>query len=803
MVRTWFKIFYRNSKKNWLNVAINVAGLMLGFAGLLLILLHLQDEELYNSQNPNKDNIFRVSHLMSNGDIWSSSTVVEGPTYVKDLPEVTSYYISDSWYDDELVDVKGKKVYTRDIHLGEKNFFEFFPYKLVEGSFEKFGEARNHIAISKKQAEIFFGETSAIGKTLGFYKRSFIVTAVYELEGKNYFEPSIVSQFEKELEGHWGNFNYNLFIKTIKDVDEKLLTEKMNALWIKYQNEPMSKEEGMPIEEWTEKYGTTALLEKLSTIRLHSKAGSAGPEGVGNYQLILILLSLSTLLIIISCVNFINLSTASATQRAKEVGIKKTLGLSKFVLTRQFVLEIVLQGLIAFILSLLLVELILPYFNEFMGKDLNILEGTAVLKVFLVVLIITSLIGNIPALYLANFKSVEVLKGNVSRSKKGIWARNIMLGLQFAISGFFLIGSSIVFKQVSYMMNKDMGFSGDQIVLVRINEPVNRFRKYQVAKKELIKNPNITQISSNYFIPGGGNASSTMCNYKDITVQTNVDAIDYGYFNMSKIKMLKGRGFSQELALDSIKGIVINETLAKAYNIYDDPIGKEIKMGWRSNTNDGKMNVIGMVEDYHVYGLDNKIPPILTMHWNAFDGMKYNFRFVQFKIKPDNIDETIVAIENYWSKNIEQGYPFEYKFLDEYFARTYEKFQKQKTLFSVLTTIVIIVSLLGLFALATLTIQQRLKEVAIRKTLGASVKEIMFQLIKSFVKITLIASVILIPIAYYFMQNWLDNFVYRIDMPILSYIVTPIVLIILVFAVVGLKAYNATKVDLIKYLKFE
>ena len=191
------------------------------------------------------------------------------------------------------------------------------------------------------------------------------------------------------------------------------------------------------------------------------------------------------------------------------------------------------------------------------------------------------------------------------------------------------------------------------------------------------------------------------------------------------------------------------------------------------------------------------------MHWNTFDWMKQNFWWIQIKIKPDNAQETIKFIENYWKENIEQGYPFRAQFLNNRFARTYKKYQNQKTLFLILTSVVIIISLLGLFALATLTIQQRLKEVAIRKTLGASVKEIMFQLIKSFLKITLIASVILIPIAYYLMQNWLNDFVYRVDMPIIPFIITPIILAILVFLVVGFKAFNATKIDLIKYLKFE
>jgi len=211
-----------------------------------------------------------------------------------------------------------------------------------------------------------------------------------------------------------------------------------------------------------------------------------------------------------------------------------------------------------------------------------------------------------------------------------------------------------------------------------------------------------------------------------------------------------------------------------------------------------------MIKDYHINGFEKKIDPMFLMHWNTYNHMRdYNFRSIQFKVKSENFSETIAFIEDYWKKNIEQGYPFNYSFLDKQFQQTFAKYQQQKRMFLILTLAVIFISLLGLFALATLSIQQRLKEVAIRKTLGASVKEIMFQLIKNFIQVVLIASVFLIPIAYYFMRNWLDNFAYRIDIPWLSFILAPIILIVLVIAIVGLKAYKATKIDLVKYLKFE
>ena len=804
MIQTWFKIFFRNSKKNWLNLVINIVGLTVGFAGLLIVLLYLNDEENYNASNTHVNEIYRVIHKMSDGEVWSNSTDVEGPKYLEDIPEVKSYYLSDGWYGDFVVKIDGKEIYTRDMLRGNDSFFDFFPYKIVEGSVDAFKKVTSNAAISEEQAKAFFGKESAIGKTFSFRGRNYVITTVFKIEGKHFYMPKVVTQFKELPIGHWGSFSNNLLVKITKGADVNEVINKTNNVWYDNAIVPQAKKDGMSVEEFEEKYGTEVILEPLKDIRLKTIAREAGPEGKGNYQLILIMLSLSILLILISCVNFINLSIASATQRAKEVGVKKTLGLSKTSLTNQYALEIILQGFLAFVLSLVLVELILPSFNDFMRKDISILNLNLLAQVGLIALIISFLIGIIPALYLSKFKSVEVLKGNVSRSKQGVLARNIMLGLQFLISGFFLTGTIIINEQVNYMMNKDLGFNGEQVLGVVMNKFENRFKKYVLAKNELIKHPNIEAITSNLFTIGGGSSSSTNSNYKDISVQANANAIDYNYLDVMDIKIVKGRGIEENRASDTIKNILINETLAKAFNIYDDPIGKKIDLGFGDDDNDGKnMNVIGVVKDHHSRGLDSKIPPTFFMHWNSFDWMKNNFQIMQFKVKSGNIQETLKHIENYWKNNVEQGYPFNPSFVNKRFARTYKKYQNQQTLFFILTNVVIIISLMGLFALATLTIQQRLKEVAIRKTLGASVKEIMYQLIKSFLKITLIASIILIPIAYYLMQNWLENFVYRIDMPILPFIITPIILIILVFVVVGLKAFNATKVDLIKYLKFE
>jgi putative ABC transport system permease protein len=578
----------------------------------------------------------------------------------------------------------------------------------------------------------------------------------------------------------------------------------MNNVIIDKSIKPQLAENNMTLEEVREKFGIMeVLLEQLSTIRLHHKANHAGPGGKGNYQLLLVLLGLSILLIVISCVNFINLSTASASQRAKEVGVKKTLSLSKKQLIFQYVFEILLQGLLALLLGLVLVEFLLPYFNQFMDKNITILHGEILLKLIGIAMITSIIIGSIPALYLANFKTVEVLKGNFSRSKKGIVARNVMLGLQFLISGFFLIGVLVIYSQMAYMINKDLGFTKEQTLVVEIYNIGDGYKKYELLKSALSNHENIAEISNSMFVPGDGHVSGTNLRYKDEAFNSASNTIDFNYVEFASLNLLKGRAFSEDFTSDTISSIILNETAAKRLGIYNDPIGKKVRIGWQPDEDERQLEVVGMIQDYHFDSFDVKIDPMFLIHWKTFPRSKDWINAIQFKVKSENISQTIADIEEFWKGNIDDKYPFTYEFLDKRFALTYEKYEKQQTMFLILSTIVIIISLLGLFALATLTIQQRLKEVAIRKTLGASVKEIIFQLVKSFLKITVIAVFVLLPISYYLMQGWLDNFVYRIDMPVWPYIITPIVLLLLVFVVVGVKALNATKIELIKYLKFE
>jgi len=800
----WFKIFFRNAKKNWLNIIINITGLTLGLVGLILVLLYINDENSYNKWNPNKENIYRISNKSRDDGIHFVSSPGQFLHFKNDIPDVKDAIVLAPFYNSYNVSYEDKKVFSRKITVSESNFFDFFPFKILEGSIAKFKESRKHIALSKSLAIKIFNTEKATGKLLSIDNEYYTVSCIYKIPGKSNYSPDLVKQYSNPFEVVWNDWNYALYVKLNKKVNIAEVKQKMHQVNIKKNIKPFIATEGITLSQYEERYGFTEfLLEKLATIRLHHKANFIGPEGKGNYQQLLILLGLSVLLILISCVNFINLSTASASQRAKEVGVKKTLGLSKKVLIFQYISEIIIQCIIAFIIALVLVELILPTYNQFIDKNLSLTNYSLILKVAIITFLISVSIGSIPAIFMANFKITEVLKGNFSRSKKGVFVRNAMLFLQFLISGFFLIGVLVIYIQMDFMMKKDLGFSKEQTLVIQMGNIPDKYKKYELTKSILSKHKNIEEISASMFVPGDGYVNGTFIEYKEINLTVASNFVDYNYIDFAQLKILKGRKFSPQFTSDTITSVIINETCAKRLGIYNNPIGKKVDIGRIPEDDDRQMQVIGMIKDYHFDGFDSKIMPMFLIHWSTLPVAKQWIYGIQFKVKPKNFKTTITAIEEFWKENVDNQFSFEYIFLDKKFAQTYEIYQKQQRLFLIVSIVVILISLLGLFALATLTIQQRLKEVAIRKTLGASEKEIVVLLVKSFLKITLIASIILIPIAYYFIQNWLENFVYRIEMPIWPFIITPIILLLLVFSVVGIKAYNATKIDLIKYLKFE
>ncbi|WP_196889278.1 ABC transporter permease [Aureivirga sp. CE67] len=803
MLKIWFKLLLKHHQKRKLNSFVNYLGLTLGFTGLTLMLLYLNEEKSYHQWHPKKETIYRVLHEShAEKEIWSTATFIEGPTYKEEIPEVEDYFLTQNYYENRIVRNEKKSIYSEKILHAQSNFFDFFPYPIMGGNPEKLKESKTHVSVSDDFAKKIFSTTDVVGKNLFYNSENYIITSVYQIPEKSYFQPEMIVPLRNLDIDNWDWFSKTLFCKITENADPKLVSDKMDQTFSKYRSSIGAKEEGLTLEEYEEKLGMSVFIEPLSNLHLKTIADNAGPERKANYQMIMILLGLSILLLIISGLNFINLATVTLTQRSKEIGIKKCLGTSPFVLSKYYFFEVLIFTIIALFSSFILIEIILPYFNQFMNIELHLFDWKTLLQTLFIVLIFTLFISAIPSIYFYRIEMIKALKGQQFKTKKGKFFRHFILGTQFLISGFFIIGILVIQKQVDFMMSKDLGFSGDQILIVDFHEEEDNLKKFDLAKKELIKHSSIHEISTNS-VPPGDDFITFALNYQDQIIDAKINLITPGYLEMYDIPILKGRSFKENIASDTSSNIIINEAFAKRLNFYDNPIGKKVKLGIETDKYDGWSTIVGMVKDYHIHGFDNEIKPMILTSFKNVEWYANLLNSIQFKISSENIPETIAYIEKFWKKNYQKEFPFKYEFADEKFAKSYKEYQQQMTLFEILSSLVILIATLGLFALCSLTIQERYKEIAIRKTLGATTKEMMIPLMQVFFKVVIISSILVFPIAFYMMQLWLDNFIYRIHMPILPYIITPIFLTFLVLIVVGTKAFIATKLKTTHYLKYE
>ncbi|SIT96326.1 putative ABC transport system permease protein [Epilithonimonas bovis DSM 19482] len=803
MLNNWLKIAFINYKKNWLSTIINLFGLTIGLTGFMLILMHWNDEESFEKWNPKKDNIFYFQTYNKKDNVYGAAiSIPYAENALKRISEVQDYVLMMNDGSAYKMTTKIKTAYQQGGLSASDSFFNLFPFKLVAGSYKDVLKNDNNIAISTTTAKNLFGKTAVVGEIIKINTTNFIITAVYELpEGNSQVKPEFVfkpvDQIKNDKE-QWGNFNYAGFFLLKKGADPRSFEKKFLDI-IMMRAKENSKEGGMTPQRYIDTYGPNdTLLTPLDKIKLHAESTWFGKP---DFKSIIILFTLSVLIVILSAINFINLKTAQASQRAKEIGVRKAIGSTKSSLVLQFLMETFLICVAAYLLSLALTELLLPSFNKFYDKEIVMNDWRIYYYSFAMVLAVTLISGLIPATYLANFKAIETLKGNFARSKHGIWLRNGILTLQLIISSFFIIGGLIVNNQVKYMMDKDLGYSGKQVLLINFSENnAKPWLKYERIKNEIKKIEGVADVSYGEAAPGSNRYSNSNMDYMDKSIFAQHGSMDYNYLQFMDVKLKKGRWLNPNLASDTIANVLVNEAFVKKFGWTDDQAFKnEVRPGFDNKP----YHIVGIVKDFNVFNPRIDVDPIIFFHYRETEWKRYNVYNIQLKLKADDIDGTLKRIKTYWQNNVEPGYPFDSYFIDKKFAESFVKYQKQQTLFTILNAMVLMVALLGLFALSSLMIEQKLKEVAIRKTLGASDGTLIVGLTKQFLWITLIAVLISIPIGYYLMNEWLKDFAYRIDMPIWPYVLSLILLLILTFAVVSIKAYQATKVNLVKYLKYE
>lgn len=810
MIKNWFHLFVFNLKQNKLFTALNVLGLSMGMAGLIFAILYWNDEQSYDQWNTEKDKVFVSINQVAHGEYWSTNVVPLGNYLKKDFPEVDTYFYFDNWYNSENVRYGNRKEIFKIIDA-QQPFFACFPFHFIHGTAQSAIKDASCIALSDKAAQKLFGAENPMGKQVIYGGKQLTVNGVYSIPGKSSMAPEAVTHLiENRMDSdkdNWGNFSYGLMIKLKNPTDKDKVIAHIGQLM--YQNRVIkwAKEEGITPEEWLKKNGGDTfktILQPLSEVRLHAIAECMA-EGKGNYQFLLIMVGLSVLILVLSIVNYVNMATASAIKRAKEVGVRKIIGASKGNIIAQFIFETSLITAFSLMLSLVLVELSLPYYNEFLGKELIIYGSQFYLQLLSVFVFTIAVAGVFPAVYVSNFETLKVLKGNFGRSKSGVWLRNSMLVLQFSIATFFIIGSYIVYEQVQYISTRDLGFKGDQVIVIDYrnkydwhdpNYQIKLLNRYQMVKAELSKIKGVEQVASGAFNFGTANGSTSSFAYHNNNIQGRNMGVDFGMLEMMQIQLKQGRFLSDKIASDTINSMLINETTLKMMH-EPNPIGKTID--WNGN----KLKIIGVVKDFNLFSPQEEIPPMVFFHFKTIDWMINNVNKMHVKISSENPEQTIDDIRKFWVKNVDTEYPFVYDFVSKSYARTYENYVKQRNLFSLLNLIVILIALFGLFALATFSIQRRMKEIAIRKTLGADTSVLLKTLSKQYIVFCLTGFALALFPVYYLLNRWLDNFAFRIEISMVPFVVGFVVLLVLTLLVVLSRAYHATRVDVLQYLKYE
>jgi len=793
MLKNYLKIAFRNLWKHKVFSFINIMGLTVGMSACFMIFLYVNFELKYDAFNLKADRIYRlVTDIKTPSETINTGVTswAYGPNIKNDFPEVEAYTrISGGSFLVRKGDIKFQEEATA---FADSSLFRVFDFKLIKGDAKTALKDQLSIVFTEKAAKKYFGDTDPIGQTLLLSGEGLpaIVTGVMEnipensqIKADMFVSMSTLTQrFNKGLDEQWGNFGASTYLLLKPGTTGKALEKKFPAF--------MKNRAGKLMTELNMHY--TLLLEPLRDVHLLSTRGSAEPGSMNNVYVFSVV---AIFILLIACINFVNLTTARSVERAKEVGIRKVVGAPRALLARQFISESILLCLIAFVFAFVLSAALIPLFNNLAGKIIS--EGIFsnwpfIGLLFLSAILIGIVAGSYPALVLSSFEPVVVLKGRFTTSVKGILLRKGLVTVQFGISIALIIATMVVYTQMSFMRNRDLGFTKDQMMVVNSEgDPKKNAFKESLNDLSGVKS---TAVSSS--VPGGGNpgAYSEIENKSGDLQVANLDLyfVDFDYIPQFNLKMVAGRAFSKEFGTDTTQAMVINEAAAKlfGYSSADQAIGRRFKQWGR----EGK--IVGVVKDFHFRALQEKIKP-LTMRIEPRQS-----DLVSIKIDGGNIKEAVAAIETKW-KSAMPDRPFSYYFMDEFFDRQYRSEERFEKLFFNFAILAIFISCLGLLGLASYSTTQRTKEIGVRKVMGASIGSIVGLLSKDFLKLVLIAFLIASPIAYYGMYRWLENFAYKTDIQWWVFVAAAVLSTVIAFATVSYQSIKAALMNPVKSLRSE
>lgn len=802
MFWNYLKIALRNSWKQKLFSFINIVSLAFGVAACLLIYLFIRDERSFDQFHTQKAQLYRLDEVQSfpgtNTQNVALSMPGMAPNLQKDYPEVLNYTRFWSWGKRLFEEGDTRLIIERTVVV-DSTFFELFDYPLIQGSPETVLDEPNSIVISQETAKKFFGEEDPIDKSLVLNEDPFKITGVFENVPENshlQFDVLIsintVTRENPDFNNRFGsNFmvTYLLFDPT---TDIKAFEAKMPAFLSRYM--PPDERNGDDVNDFYKIY-----YQPLTEVHLTSMDIEHDYQNYrkfnGAYLDVFALVGLFILLI--AGVNFMNLITARASHRWKEVGVRKTVGALKSQLFAQFVVEAVLLGFLAFIFAILINVSFTPLLNQMIGRELSMAyffeNPLLLILAFAITLGLGFLAGVYPAFHLASYDAVKVLKGGDVKGKKSIF-RSSLIVLQFGLAIAMIVSTLLVVQQLFFIKNKDIGLNKDHILLVDMNNEANQ--KFETLKAELLQSTNIKGVTAagqrlgNNFHQWGFKLRTD--SIRNLT-PSNVN-VDYDYFDVYEIELKKGRAFSKEYSQDNGFAFIINESFAKDLGI-EDPIGVAAGHSWYPDDSLG--TIIGVAEDFNFNSLHYDINTLaLVVHpdW-GYDEMS-------IKINGAHTEAAIAEVKRKWEELV-PSWPFQYSFLDEHFAELYRSDQQMQSVVTIMAILAIFIACLGLFGLSAITTERKIKEIGVRKILGASTWQIMTSLSKNFAFLVLLAFIVFSPLTYWLMNGWLENFAYRININPLIFLIGGLLALVIALLTISFHILRSASANPVEALRYE
>jgi len=809
MFKNYLKIAWRNLIKNKAFSIINITGLAIGLSCFLLITAYVTDELSYDRFYPNAQNIYRINSDIRFGGAnmhMPLSSDMAGQLMKKDYPQVENYTRIYTNNGNRLIKKNNDYIDENKTANVDSTFFEVFRLPAIEGDVRHALDEPNTVVITASIAKKYFGSTNVVGKTIEvkgdknpFYK---ITGVIKDIPEDSHFHFDFFFTM-RGVDYNWGQLtshNFYTYLVLRPGTNYKVFDKNFDQYIEKYVFPYASKFMNISSMADFKKAGNSIQysLIPLTKIHLYSDRNmELSPSG--NIQYVYIFSAVALFILLIACINFMNLTTAYSSNRAKEVGIRKVLGTEKRNLVSQFLFESIMMVFLSLIIAIIIVGLVLPGFNNIANKELTIssLFSPLILPILIAIPFIVGLLaGSYPAFYLSSFKPIEILKGKLNLGSKSGGLRSALVVFQFAISIILIVGTIVIYKQLNYIQTKNLGYNKEQVLVVNgisaLNDNVTPF------KNEVLQMPGVVSGTISGYLPVSNSARSdnTFSKESVMTTTNGFDMqnwyIDYDYIKTLGMKIVAGRNFSRDFGSDS-NAVIINQATAQVLG-YPNPVGQKVYQ----SQDDGKtkpLTIIGVVKDFNFESLHQNISPLcFSLGGGAGLGI--------FKVHSANLQNLIAGIQNKW-KTMAPGLPFNYRFLNESFDQMYRAEQRAGTIALIFSVLAIFIACLGLFGLATFIAKQRTKEIGIRKVLGASVSSVTKMLSKDFIKLVIISCAVAFPLSWFAMNKWLQSFAYRIHISWWVFMVAGAMAILIALITVSFQAIKAAVANPVESLRSE